>query len=1027
MPVLQPDSSIRLPCVTILKASAGSGKTYTLTARYAQFLLSERIGKNDLRNILAITFSNNAAREMRKSVLEWLKRLSFRDPERLAEMCAAIGDGEERTARKAGELIEEILRRYSDFQVRTIDSFLSAVFRASALDFGFGPEFEIQMDSDPLISYAFSLFLRESRERTARARLLDETVHGVLGLKASGDHFPWDPASLLLAEVKSFEATLSRLEKNPALTDRGDQMRGLEGRIVEALEETARTVDDSGLEESARSTFRDALEIARAGRFGELIGKGMKSPPVKKPKGAARDPAALASYDRIAAAWQRADSLVGEYAGEWARAVYQPYLRLREELSATIERVKRVQGAVFIGDISRTLGGYLAADIVPDIYFRIGERVYHFLIDEFQDTSPIQWRNLFPLVENSLSIGGSLFAVGDTKQAIYGFRQADYTIMKSLEAENPFPSATHDVKELATNRRSRPRVLEFASLVFRQNAAASTDYAAAARRSGLDEWTQEALEGEDPGYVEVAVLERDDDDPPERGAIHALMEDLRGRGYRWGDIAILAPRNEDVLHATSWLNEKGIPFLSFSSLDVRRRGVAGEIFALLGFLDSPPDDLSFATFLLGGIFERTLASRHGWRSMEPLHRFLFQCRTERPLYKAFQREFPELWSACFAALFRSAGYLPVYDLVSEAYAAFGVFDLAGEEEATLAKLLEGVMVFEGSGSNSLREFLGAAGGSGDGEGWAIDVPRGADSVRAMTVHKSKGLGFPVAIVLLYGEANRGFPFTVVRDGGGVELVKITKAIAGRDPALAALYEEEAEKEKVNRLNSLYVALTRAKREMYVIAVRRERDSFPFDLLPAGAFPPSPAKGKAAVDPVPAEARAALSHEARTMPPSAGGGRLSREERRRGELVHRMLALVQYAGNDLEDVLAAAGSRAALEARVAGGEPAAGASAAACARMIRGTELAAYFARRPDRAVLAEQEFCDAGGRLFRMDRVVVDPDRVTVIDFKTGPEISAEYDEDMRTYARILSEAYPGRSVDAYLAYIDRCEMRRVP
>jgi ATP-dependent exoDNAse (exonuclease V) beta subunit len=662
------------------------------------------------------------------------------------------------------------------------------------------------------------------------------------------------------------------------------------------------------------------------------------------------------------------------------------------------------------------------------VYVRIGERVYHFLIDEFQDTSPIQWRNLSPLVENSLSMGGSLFAVGDTKQAIYGFRQADYTIMKSLEEENPFPSASHEVRELEYNWRSRPRVLEFASLLFRRNAAGSPEYAAAARRSGLDEWTQEARGGEDPGYVEVEVLERDDEDPVERGKVHALMEELRSRGYRWGDIAILAPRNEDVLRATSWLNEKGIPVLSFSSLDVRRRGVAGEIFALLAFLDSPPDDLAFATFLLGAIFARTLASRHGWTSMGPLHSFLFRCRAERPLYKAFQREFPGLWSECFEGLFRSAGYLPVYDLVSEAYAVFDVFALAAEEEATLAKLLEGVMAFEGSGSNSLREFLGAAGG--DGEQWAIAVPRGADSVRAMTVHKSKGLGFPVTIVLLYGETHRGFPYTLARDRGMVELVKITKEIAGRDPALAALYDEEVEKEKVNRLNSLYVALTRAKREMYVIAVKPDRDSFPFDLLPAESFPPSPDKGNAASDPVPAEARAELSYEARTMQASPGEGRLSREERRRGELVHRMLSLVEYAEDDLEARLAAAGRRAALEAREPDsgpGESVTDAAAAACALLIRGTELGAYFARRPERQVLTEQEFCDSQGKLYRMDRVVVDPDRVTVIDFKTGPETSAEYDADLRNYARILSDAYPGRAVDAYLAYVDRREMRRVP
>ena len=168
MPDLEPDGLIRFPSVTVLKASAGSGKTYALTERYAQFLLSSRVPKNDLRNVLAITFSNNASREMRESVLEWLKMTHLRHPERLAALAAVTEGGQERTARKAGELIEEILTRYSDFQVNTIDSFMSTVFRASALDFGYSPDFEIVMDAGPLIDYAFTLFLREAREGSPR-------------------------------------------------------------------------------------------------------------------------------------------------------------------------------------------------------------------------------------------------------------------------------------------------------------------------------------------------------------------------------------------------------------------------------------------------------------------------------------------------------------------------------------------------------------------------------------------------------------------------------------------------------------------------------------------------------------------------------------------------------------------------------------------------------------------------------------------------------------------------------------------
>jgi ATP-dependent helicase/nuclease subunit A len=1020
MPVLEPDSLIRLPSVTVLRASAGSGKTFALTERYVQFLLSPAIPKNDLGNILAITFSNNASREMREKVLEWLKRLAFRDHDRLAEICAVTEGGEERAASRAAELLEQILSHYSDFQVRTIDSFMSMVFRASALDFGFSPEFEILLDPAPLLDYAFNLFLRGAREGTARAALLDETVRAVLALKAGEDRFHWDPAAPLLAETKKLEDRLSMIEQAPSALDVAPLMQALEGRIRGALERVRALVDSSGLEPSARSTFPDLLAQGRAGRFADMIGRGMKSCPVKKP--GPKDERGRERYETIEEAWSEADGLVSEYTACWARAYYQPYLRLHADLAQTIEKVKRGQGKVFIGDINRALGGYLAAEIVPDIYFRLGERVFHYLIDEFQDTSPIQWRNLAPLVENSLAMGGSLFVVGDTKQAIYGFRQADYTIMRALEAASPFPSAGHVPLELDTNWRSRPRILEFAAEVFRGAAAGSPQYAEAARRSGLARWTQKPLAGEDPGYVEVEILERDEEDPPERRKIHVVLEQLRARGYRWGDIALLASKNEEITRATSWLNEKAVPFISFSSLDVRGRKVAAEMLALLGFLDSPPDDLAFATFLLGGIFASALAARRA--GVPPsMHSFLFRCRQERPLYKAFQREFPELWRELFAGLFRSAGYLPLYDLVSESYTAFRVFDAAREEEATLAKLLEKVKEFEGSGSNSLREFLGSAGSAGDGGEWAIDVPRGADSVRAMTVHKAKGLGFPVVIALLYGEGSRGFEHTILREAGGIGLVKLTQEIAARDPQLKQLYDEEATKEKVNRLNALYVALTRARRELYVVGVKRPRDSFPFDLLPASGFAPSADKGTAAAGPGEAEPVAELSHETRSVRLAFSRGSLNREERRRGDLAHRMLSLVREPGDDLEAALAEAAERAGLEAREV---PAAAGLAEAAFRLIMDTELRGYFTPAPGRTILTEQEFCDADGRLRRMDRVVADPDRVTVIDFKTGPEAEDEHVQEIQSYARILEGAYPGRRVEAILAYLDRREARRV-
>jgi ATP-dependent helicase/nuclease subunit A len=1019
---LAADTQLRLPSVTVLKASAGSGKTYTLTARYVQFLLSPAIPRNDLANILAITFANNASREMRQEILKWLKRLHARDAKSLAEIGAVTGGGEERVASSAGPLIEQILSRFSEFQVKTIDSFMSMVFRASALDFGFSPDLEVVLEQDALLDYAFTLFLRDASEGGERAALLDRTVRGLLALRPSDAAFPWDPSRTLREELRALTDHLSSLDRQPEPEELGGELRARESKVRDVLQKVVDLVDASGLERRTGSTFAKLLDDARTGRFVDMISRGMKNPPVNKAD--KKDAGGLRAYANIVEAWQEVSPAVDAYAATWARAWYGPLLGLHAGFADTLEKVKRSQGQVFIGDIGRSLARSLSAEIVPDIYFRLGERIWHYLVDEFQDTSPLQWSTLFPLIENSLASGGSLFAVGDAKQAIYGFRQADYRIMRSLEEGSPFASAEPVVDELRVSQRSRPRVLELAAEVFHTRAAGSAQYREAAHRSGLDAWTQEAKPGDDPGYAEVQVFERDDEDPPEKARLLEIIAELSARGYAWGDIAILAAKNEEIVRATSWLNERGIPFLSYSSLDVRARRVAKEMLALLAFLDSPPNDLAFATFVLGGIFDRAARTRAGADTAVLVRALLFEARAERPLYKAFQKRFPELWKECFAGLFRAAGYLPLYDLVSEAYARFDVFARVPEEEATLAKLLEAVQDFEGTGGGSLREFLGQAGGE-SAAAWAIEVPRGVNSVQAMTVHKAKGLGFPVVIALLYGPGGQSSSSGLLEEDGRLRLVRITKDLAARDPSLAAVRDEQEIAQAVDRMNALYVALTRARREIYVIGAKKEHDTFPFDLLPAEGFEPRVDKGQSLVSDNRRETSSPLSHRARPVQVSFESGRLGREERRRGELAHRMLELAGATPGDLRDALSAAGMRAAQETREDPSE--AEALVPALARLVQDTELAGFFAPADGRTILTEQEFCDGRGRLWRMDRVVVDPSHVTVIDFKTGAEEPTEHEAQLRSYMEILSEAFPGRSVSGLAAYVDMGTVRSFP
>jgi ATP-dependent exoDNAse (exonuclease V) beta subunit len=578
------------------------------------------------------------------------------------------------------------------------------------------------------------------------------------------------------------------------------------------------------------------------------------------------------------------------------------------------------------------------------------------------------------------------------------------------------------------NYRSLQRILEFNDKVFKEIVAKSEAYKDAGERSGLTDYAQKVREGrESRGYAEVTIFERDDESPPEREKIQEIVKELHERGYCYGDIAVLTQKNEDAVRATTWLNEEEIPFISYSSLDIRRRKITGEIVSLLNFLSSPTDDLSFATFVLGDIFTRTASVKSSGEGPARFREFFFMQRNDPPLYKAFQQEFKDLWEIYFAGLFRAAGYLPLYDLVTAIFNVFRVFEIMQDEETSLVKMLEVVKDFEGAGYNSLRDFLGFAGdGEAGGTEWTMNVPKNMDAVHVMTVHKAKGLGFPVVLVLLYEERNKGFDYIVAEDEEGACLLKITKEVLNCSPDFEGLYREEMIKDQVNRLNSLYVGFTRPKEELYVIGVKGKSDGYPFDLLPVHDYPPSARPDRRPVEKTEAVQTFPVRHSHTLAEYHVSPGEIiNLEERRRGEFIHRVLFFVEYAGDKYGEELLSTIRKVKNES---GAEYPAEEIKETLIALIELEGLNEYFRPEAGREIRREQEFSDGEGRLFRMDRVVIDRDKITVIDYKTGREKDAEekYLVQMKTYIKILGTVYPEKYVEGIIAYVDRKEVRRL-
>ena len=253
--ILAKDTDIPFPHFAILKASAGSGKTHALTKRFVQFILSDRIPCNHLRNILAITFSNNAAKQMRERTLAWLKDVYFKDREKLGEMAQILSLKEEELSKRAETRIDDIFSHYTDFQVKTIDSFMTSLFRASAIDLGHSPEFEVVLAPEAVMTFAFNRFLRKVKQGSEEANLLEELLDLILEGKGAEDRYPWNPSTELLDEMMELSQKLAGTLKEVELPKKAEDVTLVKADIAKRAKALDKFIEKSEFKGASRAHF----------------------------------------------------------------------------------------------------------------------------------------------------------------------------------------------------------------------------------------------------------------------------------------------------------------------------------------------------------------------------------------------------------------------------------------------------------------------------------------------------------------------------------------------------------------------------------------------------------------------------------------------------------------------------------------------------------------------------------------------------------------------------------------------------
>ncbi|UYZ63861.1 UvrD-helicase domain-containing protein [Hymenobacter weizhouensis] len=501
----------------IYSSSAGSGKTYQLTKEYLKLAL----GADDpsyFKRILAITFTNDAAGEMKERIIGSLRRFAYppdNEPDTLlAEIAAELAAEGTLTAQatpeqrqqllreRAGRTFRLVLYHYADFAVSTIDSFVQRIVTAFTRELGLPATFEVELDSATVLQSAVALLL-DRVNRDPNAKLLSRTISD-FALSKADEGRSWNNLPAELVEFGQFllsepvHEAVEQLQKL-SLADYRRLHEGLRQRkqeIEDAFRQVAElavaAVEEAGVTDSDLYQGRSGL-LGYVSKWEERLQPDKEantyvratveqdkwySSKVKTTADKARvdavKPVLLTAYETLE---KLRATLLPDYLLVTGMLPYVFQVSLLSELNKAVDQLSRERGVVLIAEFNRRIAQIVLREPVPFLYERMGEKYQHLLIDEFQDTSVLQWNNLLPLVENAVAGGHLSLAVGDAKQAIYRWRGGEMEQILRLyqnQTEHLYASVQDlELRELLAGRYlTLDQTLEPASLTVNYRSAA---------------------------------------------------------------------------------------------------------------------------------------------------------------------------------------------------------------------------------------------------------------------------------------------------------------------------------------------------------------------------------------------------------------------------------------------------------------------------------------------------------------------------------------------------------------------------
>lgn len=809
--------------VEILSASAGSGKTYRLAFNYIKTLLEEPY---NYRHILAVTFTNKATDELKGRILQQLNLLAKgekSDFDSDLRVQKYDPDVVKINAIKARNLI---LHDYNNFAVMTIDKFFQRVMRAFIKEVGIDLNFNLEIKTDSLLEQAADRML----EQVTEDKLLYEWVMNYIGEKIS-DNKAWNIKSEIIALGQQLFSEEYRhfginAECKPELT-----------RIQQAAAAKAAVLTKAYQAEAQKFVALMESHSIEAEHFKGGARSGLGNYIQKVATGHVVEPSKAALKALNNNEWHKAgnlpvyyviDSLSSEFSAFIANLVelypktvkanntrkiisdnYREFALLAD-LRTCIDDICAEEDILPISQVGEIISKLVADNDAPFIYEKAGNRFDYFMIDEFQDTSTRQWRNFVPLLHNALaqSAGSPILLVGDVKQSIYRWRGGDWSLLAKGVKEEFSDVST---EPLDINRRSTRNVVMFnnaltkaaiesikGSLNEELSTAQVNGNITKSRASQLIDTVTDAYANfeqrvkpdAEEGYVTVMAYDKATSPHP----VIARIEDLQARGYRASDIAVLVRTNKEASKfAAEILEYKNNPdrdqrytfdVVTQEALTIGSSRAVQFIIACMNICSTPDDSLSLA--LYNDFFLRPIS--------EPLspeeESFIYSLSLLQPeeVFNELLLHFPNL------ANVSEVPYLQALHSQIISYCSKNIADTA-----LFLKWWKSVGAEE-----------------------SVALPQAADAITIITIHKSKGLGFKAVIIPYCNWSLKPLKDSTLWVKPNAPLSEqIEKFPAGFSANMGASefshsYFEEVTMSAIDALNTLYVAITRAKQELHIM-------------------------------------------------------------------------------------------------------------------------------------------------------------------------------------------------------------------